>query len=69
MKKISSLVFRLSSLKLTAALLVAFLLLTFWGVLAQVNAESAGVPTSVAVDRFFGSYFLWLFCPFFIINF
>lgn len=60
MKKISSLVFRLSSLKLTAALLVAFLLLTFWGVLAQVNAESAGVPTSVAVDRFFGSYFIWI---------
>ena len=60
MKKISSLVFRLSSLKLTAALLVAFLLLTFWGVLAQVNAESAGVPTSVAVDRFFDSYFLWI---------
>lgn len=60
MKKISSLVFRFSSLKLTAALLVAFLLLTFWGVLAQVNAESAGVPTSVAVDRFFDSYFLWI---------
>ena len=51
---------KLASLKLTAALLVAFLLLTFWGVLAQVNAESAGLPASVAVDRFFDSYFLWI---------
>lgn len=60
MKKIYSLVFRLSSLKLTAALLVAFLLLTFWGVLAQVNAESAGLSASVAIERFFGSYFIWI---------
>ena len=51
---------KLSSLKFTAVLLVAFLLLTFWGVLAQVNAESAGLPASVAVDRFFGSYFIWI---------
>jgi len=49
---------KLASLKFTAVLLVAFLLLTFWGVLAQVNAESAGVPAAVAVDRFFGSYFI-----------
>ena len=51
---------KLASLKFTAVLLVAFLLLTFWGVLAQVNAESAGLPASVAVDRFFGSYFIWV---------
>lgn len=43
---------KLSSLKFTVVLLIAFLLLTFWGVLAQVNAESAGLPASVAVDRF-----------------
>lgn len=49
---------KLASLKFTAALLVAFLLLTFWGILAQVNAESAGLSASVAVDRFFGSYFI-----------
>ena len=47
MKNLSSLVSRLSSLKFTIVLLVAFLLLTFWGVLAQVNAESAGLPASV----------------------
>ena len=51
---------KLSSLKFTAALLVAFLLLTFWGVLAQANAESAGLSASVAVDRFFDSYFIWI---------
>ena len=39
---------------------MAFLVLTFWGVLAQVNAESAGLSASVAVDRFFGSYFIWI---------
>ena len=60
MKKLSFYVSRLSSLKLTAAILVAFLLLLFWGVLAQVNAESAGLPASVAVDRFFDSYFIWI---------
>ena len=46
----------LASLKVTAALLVAFLLLTFWGVLAQVNAEAAGLQATVAVERFFDSY-------------
>ena len=51
---------KLASLKFTAVLLVAFLLLTFWGVLAQAHAESAGLPASFAVDRFFGSYFIWI---------
>ena len=60
MKKISSFIYRLSSLKFTAVLLVAFLLLTFWGVLAQANVESAGFSASIAVDRFFGSYFIWI---------
>ena len=50
---------KLASLKVTAALLVAFLLLTFWGVLAQANAESLGASVEVATDRFFGSYFVW----------
>ena len=50
---------KLSSLKFTAALLVAFLILTFWGVLAQANAEEAGLSASVAVDRFFDSFFVW----------
>ncbi len=59
MKNLSSLVSRLSSLKVSAALLVAFLLLTFWGVLAQANAESLGASVEVATDRFFGSYFVW----------
>ena len=49
----------LSSLKVSAALLVAFMLLTFWGVLAQANAESLGASVEVATDRFFGSYFVW----------
>lgn len=40
-------------------LLVAFLVLTFWGTLAQANAEAAGYPASIAVDRFFDSYFIW----------
>lgn len=51
---------KMSSLKWTAALLVAFMLLTFWGVLAQANAESLGVPATYAVDRFFDSYFIWV---------
>lgn len=50
---------KLASLKMTATLLVAFLLLTFWGVLAQANAESLGASVEVATDRFFGSYFVW----------
>ena len=49
----------MASLKVTAAVLVAFLVLTFWGTLAQANAEAAGIPALVAVDRFFGSYFIW----------
>ncbi len=44
---------------MTAAVLVAFLVLTFWGTLAQANAEAAGYPASIAVDRFFDSYFIW----------
>ena len=59
MKNLSSLVSRLSSLKVSVALLVAFMLLTFWGVLAQANAESLGASVEVATDRFFGSYFVW----------
>ena len=35
------------------------MLLTFWGVLAQANAESLGASVEVAIDRFFGSYFVW----------
>lgn len=49
----------MASLKVTVAVLVAFLVLTFWGVLAQANAEMAGFSASVAVDRFFDSYFIW----------
>ena len=49
------------SLKLTVFLLVAFHLVIFWGVLGQANAEAAGMPASFAVDRFFGSYFVWVF--------
>ena len=50
----------MASLRVTAAVLVAFLVLTFWGVLAQVNAESAGLSASVAIDRFFDSYIIWM---------
>ena len=50
---------KLASLKVTVVLLVAFLVLTFWGTLAQANAEAAGYPASIAVDRFFGRYFIW----------
>ena len=49
----------MASLRVSAALLVAFMLLTFWGVLAQANAESLGASVEVATDRFFGSYFVW----------
>ena len=49
------------SLKVTVFLLVAFLLVIFWGVLGQANVEAAGMPASFAVDRFFGSYFVWVF--------
>lgn len=47
-------------MKVTAILLVAFMLLTFWGVFAQVNAEAAGLSATVAVDRFFDSYLIWI---------
>jgi len=50
----------MGSLKVTAALLVAFLVLTFWGTLAQANAEVAGMPASVAIERFFDSFFIWV---------
>ena len=59
MKRLANTFRFLSSLKMTAAILVAFLILTFWGVLAQANAESAGFSASVAVDRFFDSFFIW----------
>lgn len=49
----------MASLKVSVVLLVAFLVLTFWGTLAQANAEAAGYPASIAVDRFFDSYFIW----------
>ena len=58
-KVLKHLVSYISSLKVSVALLVAFLLLTFWGVLAQANAESLGASVAVATDRFFGSYFVW----------
>ena len=60
MKRLASLGHCLASLKFTVALLVAFLLLTFWGVLGQASAEAAGIPASVEVDRFFGSFFIWI---------
>lgn len=50
----------MASLRVTAAVLVAFLVLTFWGVLAQANAEASGLSASVAIDRFFDSYFIWM---------
>ncbi len=49
---------KFASLKATCALLVAFLLLTFWGVLGQAAAGNEGA--ALATDRFFGSYFLWV---------
>ena len=45
----------MSSLKVTVAILVAFLLLTFWGVLAQAQGGSVE-----AGERFFKSYFVWV---------
>ena len=60
MKRLASLGLCLASLKFTVVLLVAFLLLTFWGVLGQANAEAAGIPASAEVDRFFGSFFIWI---------
>ena len=46
----------MASLRVTAAVLVAFLVLTFWGVLAQAS----GLSASVAIDRFFDSYIIWI---------
>lgn len=60
LKKFSSFVAGLTSLKFTAVLLASFLLLIFWGVLAQAGAEASGSASSVAVDRFFDSYFIWI---------
>ncbi|PWJ71682.1 ABC-type transport system involved in cytochrome c biogenesis permease subunit [Fibrobacter sp. UWR4] len=48
---------KFASLKVTCGLLVAFLLLTFWGVLGQAAAGNEGV--AAATERFFGSYFVW----------
>lgn len=48
---------KFGSLKVTCGLLVAFLLLLFWGVLGQSAAGNEGV--SIATERFFGSFFLW----------
>ena len=45
---------------MTVVVLVAFLVLTFWGTLAQANAEAAGMPASVAIERFFDSFFIWV---------
>lgn len=49
---------KFASLKVTCVLLVAFLLLTFWGTLGQAAAGNEGA--ALAADRFFGSYFLWV---------
>lgn len=49
---------KFASLKVTCALLVAFLLLTFWGVLGQAAAGNEGA--ALTTNRFFGSYFLWV---------
>lgn len=49
---------KFASLKVTCVLLVAFLLLTFWGTLGQAAAGNEGA--TLAADRFFGSYFLWV---------
>lgn len=60
MKRLASLGLCLASLKFTVVLLVAFLLLTFWGVLGQANAEAAGIPAAAEAERFFGSFFIWI---------
>ena len=46
----------LASLKVTVFLLVAFLLVIFWGVLGQVS-----MGMDVGTERFFGSFFVWVF--------
>lgn len=58
MSRLSSFVFRFASLKVTCVLMVAFLLLIFWGVLGQAAAGNDGA--ALATDRFFNSYFLWV---------
>lgn len=57
MTRISAALRKFASLKVTCVLLVAFLLLTFWGALGQAAAGNEGA--ALAADRFFGSYFLW----------
>lgn len=57
MTRISAALRKFASLKVTCVLLVAFLLLTFWGTLGQAAAGNEGA--ALAADRFFGSYFLW----------
>ncbi|SHK23767.1 cytochrome c biogenesis protein [Fibrobacter sp. UWH6] len=58
MTRISAALRKFASLKVTCVLLVAFLLLTFWGTLGQAAAGNEGA--AIAADRFFGSYFLWV---------
>lgn len=49
---------KFASIKVTCVLLVAFLLLTFWGVLGQ--AAAGNESANFATERFFESYFLWV---------
>ncbi|OWV16144.1 cytochrome c biogenesis protein [Fibrobacter sp. UWH1] len=58
MTRVSTALRKFASLKVTCVLLVAFLLLTFWGTLGQAAAGNEGA--AIAADRFFGSYFLWV---------
>lgn len=58
MTRVSAALRKFASLKVTCVLLVAFLLLTFWGTLGQAAAGNEGA--AIAADRFFGSYFLWV---------
>ena len=53
-----SLLRRFAGLKVTCVLLVAFLLLTFWGTLGQAAVGNEGA--ALAAERYFGSYFIWL---------
>lgn len=57
MRKFASLLRKFASIKVTCGLLVAFLLLTFWGILGQAAAGNDGA--AAATERFFGSYFIW----------
>lgn len=58
MQKMHLFLVKFASLRVSVCLLVAFMLLTFWGVMAQANAESAGVSAEFAADRFFNSFFV-----------